>query len=727
MNIKFNEKTNTFYLHTKNSTYAMMVEKHGYLSHLYYGKKIVNQDLSYLLRYKEISFSPNPPGSIDREFSINLIPLEYPAFGCGDFRVFSISIFDENGYEGLNLKYKGHKILNEKPELKGLPSTFYNDEAKETLEISLYDETINVLVNLYYSVFYEKDAIARHVVITNMGQNIIKINKAHSMCLDFNHDEFDLMTFSGKHGKERMLNRNSINRGIFTLDSKRGASSHQFNPSIILASKDANENMGESYGIALVYSGSFSFDVEVSEANTTRVTAGINPCQFLWNLKQGEAFTTPEALFSYSNDGVGQISRNFHDLLRDNLIKRPLEYKLPPVLINSWEGCYFDFDSDKLIKIAEEASALNIELFVMDDGWFGKRNNDKTSLGDWYVNKGKITSGLYDLVEKIKSLGMKFGIWVEPEMVSPESELYKLHPDWAIHMKNREPSISRNQLVLDFSRDDVKEYITEEISNILNSADISYVKWDMNRHITDVGSSLLDKNSQGEVLHRHILGVYEVMDKITSRFKNVLFEGCSGGGGRFDAGMLYYMPQIWASDNMDPIDRLYIQYGTSFIYPPCSMGTHVATVPNHSNGRITDFKTRGDVSLFGAFGYELDVRKLSYDEKTLVKEQIDLFHNHRKLIFNGDYYRILNPFRDNASAWAVVSKDKHEAILCFVQILSEVSTLPKIIKIPGLIDDEIYEINKEYRISGASLKNAGLNLELCFGDFKSQMFYLKKI
>lgn len=730
MSIKFSKESQTFILSTKSTTYAMKIQK-DYLAHLYYGSRIAdNDDLSYLLRLKNISLNPNPWGEVDRSFSIGVLPMEYPGGGAGDFRTPAIIVKNESGSTVTDLKYVDYRILSEKPTLEGLPSTYIGDTSGEvsTLEIMLEDAVTGLAVNLYYTVFADKDVIARHTVIKNTSHKELVIEQAYSGCLELPDSSYDLITLPGTWSKERVMERQSIRRGIFSFESKRGTSSHQNNPFAAITAPDTNEMQGDAYGITLVYSGNFSITTEVNETLTTRIVAGINPYDFNWTLAPDQTFTTPELLMTFSDQGIGQMSRNFHDLMREHLIKDRYKGLKTPILINSWEASYFDFDQDSLLALAKQAAPLGIDLFVMDDGWFGNRNDDTTSLGDWYVNENKLKGGLPDLIAKIKETGMNFGLWIEPEMVSPDSELYKQHPDWCLHVAGRVPAISRSQLVLDLSRDDVVDYIGDAIIRVLSLGDISYIKWDMNRHLTDVGSAQLPSHRQRETWHRYVLGVYKLMARITERFPNILFESCSAGGGRFDAGMLYYMPQAWTSDNTDAIDRLFIQYGSSLAYPVMAMGTHVSASPSHSVNRTTNMATRGDVAMFGTFGYELDLAVVTEEEKEQIKHQIEAYHQHSNLIRYGDYYRLLSPGHDNGSAWMIVSPDKEEALVCFVQILSEANALPKLLKLAGLDPDKKYAVNGEQLVlSGATLMNAGLLMEFNFGDYLSQLYYLKSV
>lgn len=583
-------------------------------------------------------------------------------------------------------------------------------------------------VVLSYTVFKDFDIVIRSTKFMNEGSSNLKLLRALSMSVDFDQYNYDLISLSGSWARERHVVRRPLVHGTQSIESRRGASGHSENPFLALVSKETTETRGDAYGFSLVYSGSFLASAEVDQYNTTRVAMGINPFDFEWLLEMGESFQTPEVVMVYSNNGIGEMSRTYHKLYRNRLARGKYRNAERPVLINNWEATYFNFSEEKLKAIAKEASELGIEMLVLDDGWFGKRNSDNCSLGDWYVNKEKLPNGLDSLAKSINEYGMGFGLWFEPEMVSPDSDLYRAHPDWCLHVPDRHRSLGRNQLILDYSRKDVQDAIIDMLSGVLSSANISYVKWDMNRNMSEIGSALLPANRQMETAHRYILGVYRVMEEIINRFPEVLFESCSGGGGRFDPGILHYMPQNWTSDDTDGVERLKIQYGTSMVYPTSAMTAHVSAVPNHQTGRTASMDFRGDVAMAGNFGYELDVTQMSDDEKAIVKKQVETYKEMRGLIQYGDFYRLLSPFDSNNTAWMYVSEDKKEAAVFFYRVLNTPNDGLFRFKLDGLSSDYEYRIvGEDIVLSGQQLMNYGLNipLDLGWGDFRSKLYRLK--
>ena len=591
MSINYNENFKTFHLRTKNTSYVLKVIETGHLSHLYWGRKLRADNLEYFFRRRGFgSFAADTDNIIG--FQLELIPQECPTFGATDLRSPSLEFQYEDGTSATDLRYNSHRIYEGKQSLSGLPAVYVESEEEATsLEITLVDSLKNLEVILTYNVFEDFDAITRSLKIVNNSDEKINIERVLSANVDFTTDEFDFIQLSGSWGRERHILRNPLRSGSQAIESRRGASSHAQNPFMALCSKEANEEYGEVYGFSLVYSGNFLANVEVDMYRNARAQIGINPFDFKWLLESKEEFQAPEVVLVYSSKGLNGMSQIYHNLYRKRLCRGNYRDKVRPVLINNWEATYFDFNEVKIKEIAKEASKLGMELFVLDDGWFGNRNDDKSSLGDWFVNEGKLKGGLSKLAKDINNMGLEFGLWFEPEMISPISKLYEKHPNWCIHIPGRTRSHARSQLILDLSRKEVCDYIIESISKILESANISYVKWDMNRNMTEVGSLGLTSERQRETAHRYILGLYRVMEEITSRFPNVLFESCSGGGGRFDPGILYYMPQTWTSDDTDAIERLKIQFGTSMVYPPISMGCHVSAVPNHQANRITPLET----------------------------------------------------------------------------------------------------------------------------------------
>ncbi|MGN0442366.1 MAG: alpha-galactosidase, partial [Acutalibacteraceae bacterium] len=612
--------------------------------------------------------------------------------------------------------------------ISGLPAVYADEDEAETLEIYLKDTSSDIRVILKYGVLEKKDIITRSAVFCNMGDAPCKITKAFSLCLDIPHGDWDWVHFHGRHIMERLVERRKLFHGIQESSSNRGTSSHQQNPSVLLCSNDCTETSGECIGALLVYSGSFQTKIELTQLNQVRVLMGINSECFSWELKPNEQFSTPEVILSYSDSGMETLSHNFHNVIRNNICRG--EYKLSerPVLINNWEATYFDFNEERLENIAKEASRLGVDMFVMDDGWFGKRDSDTSGLGDWFVNEAKLKGGLSTLVEKVKSFGMKFGIWFEPEMVSEDSELYKAHPEWAIQIPNRKPTRGRYQLVLDMTRQDVRDYLFRVISDVLSSADISYVKWDMNRSICDWYSAELPAENMGEMQHRYVLGLYELLDRLTTEFPHILFEGCSGGGGRFDAGILYYCPQIWCSDDTDAYERTKIQYGTSFFYPISTIGSHVSIVPNHQTGRITPFETRAVTAMSGSFGYELDLNTLSEEEKNAVIEQNKRFKKYGPLIHNGRYYRLSNPMTDKFAIWLFVSENSGEVLVHGMIFRTEPNMTRYSVKLRGLIPDKKYVVDGDNTIyTGKALMEGGILLPKPWGDFFPIELHLKVV
>ena len=671
MAIIFNNVDKTYTLTTKNTMYQMKVDERGVLEHTYYGEKMEYMDMHYGVECSfGASFSANPADYPEGNwaYSYNAIHQEISCAGSGDYRITTTGVRYADGSMCAEPRFVSAEIKKGKYSLAGLPS-FYGDEA-DTLIVTLKDNTNDVYFHLYYGVFEEYDLITRSIVIENKTGNPIHLEKAMTLTLDLPTGTYDMMYFHGRHTRERMMERSTIKHSQLSVGSLRGASSHMENPFVVVCDKNANEEYGSAWGIGLVYSGNFLISAEKNLQEKTRVIAGINPENFNFEIADNGTFTCPEVAMVYSNEGFGKMTNCFHRAIRNNLCRGKFKNAVRPVLINNWEGTYFDFNADKLVAMAHEAKKMGVELFVMDDGWFGKRDNDRCALGDWIPNEEKLQGTLPELAKRINDEGMKFGIWFEPECISEDSDLYRAHPDYAFAMPNRAPQLSRNQYVLDFSRKEVVDNIYEQMIKVLDSANISYVKWDFNRHITDLYSVALPADKQGEVYHRYMLGLYDLLERITSRYPDILFESCSGGGGRFDMGMLYYMPQVWTSDNSDAIDRLKIQYGTSFAYPVSTMGAHVSVCPNHQNARVTPLKTRGNVAYFGTYGLELDVTKMTEDEKAEIARQIKEFKGYYELIQRGDYYRLLSPFTPDESlfcAWETVKPDGSEALVCAVR------------------------------------------------------------
>ena len=728
MNIIYDSSTKTFHLHNKNMSYVMKVIKDGYLSHLYWRKKINKYNESNPIGFYDRGFCPNPDPT-DRTFSLDTIPHEYSAYGNGDFRTPAYQVEQENGSRVTDIRYKGHRIYDGKPSLDGLPSTYIEDDLEaKTLEIVMEDKLIGLEVTLIYTIYRDMDVIARSVKFKNYGKESLTLERALSASVDFRDKDFELITLYGAHTNEKNIARRPIIFGIQMVESSRGASSPQQAPFIALVRKNTDEDHGEVYSFNFVYSGNFMAQVQVDQYCNTRVNMGLNDFDFSWLLESGETFQTPEVIMTYSSKGLNEMSRTYHNLYLNRLCRGKFKNKHRPILINNWEATFFDFNADKIEDFAKEAKNLGMELFVLDDGWFGKRNDDKSSLGDWFVDRNKLPKGLDDLVKKITDLGLEFGIWFEPEMISEDSNLYKIHPDWCLRVPSRDPIVGRNQLVLDLSRREICDYVIESVSNILSNPLITYVKWDMNRHLTDLWSNELPPKRQKETAHRYMLGLYYILENLTRKFPDVLFESCSSGGGRFDAGMLYYMPQTWTSDNTDAVCRMKIQYGTSLVYPPITMGAHLSDVPNNQVGRVTPLETRAHVAMSANFGYELDLTKISEEEKESIKEQVKLYKEIRAIVQFGDFYRILSPFEGNEAAWNMVSKNKEEFVGMYFKILSEPATSIKILKFKGLNPNYYYEdIETKEVFGGDELMNVGITLKRVKKDFISKLWRFKKV
>lgn len=725
MGIKFIEKSSVFKLDSKGTSYIIsIVDSEQFIGHVYFGKRIVDENVNYLLRIDEPPYVPSK-NNRDRVSFYDSFPMEYSTHGIGDFRESSLKVKNNKGHTACKLQYVSHKISKGKKKLNGLPATFGDENECTTLEITCLDKDLNLEVVLIYSTFESLDVITRSVKVKNNAKAPIVLTKVLSTCIDFDGVNYDMISLHGSWARERHVFRKKLGYGKQGISSIRGESSHQNNPFIAILDQNATDESGNVYGFNFIYSGNFFAQIEGCQFDTTRVVMGINPEDFEWTLKESEEFIAPEVVMVYSDDGIGKMTRTFHDLYRNNLIRGKFKDKKRPILINNWEATYFDFNTEKLLSIAKESSKLGIEMLVMDDGWFGNRNSDNSSLGDWSVNENKINGGLKKLVDEVNKLGMEFGIWFEPEMISPNSDLFRANPDWCIHIEGREPALCREQYVLDLSRKEIRDYIYESIKKVLSSANITYVKWDMNRQLTDLGSLALPRERQGELFHRYMLAVYEIMDRLTKDFPHILLENCSGGGARFDPGMLYYSPQIWCSDDTDAIERLKIQEGTSMVYPLSSIGAHISDCPNHTVGRTTPFETRGYVALAGTFGYELDVTKISKQDREMIPNQVAIYHKYNDLIRRGDYYRIENFSENNLfDSWEVVSKDKNEALVTCVQVLGRANYHSKRIKLKGLDENKIYRVEETNEtISGGALMYAGINICL-YGDYSSKIIHL---
>ena len=710
MSITFDSEKRIFSVTTENSSYIMGIAADEILTHIYYGAKVEDSPNVREIYSDYIFKSMSPSYNKENPYiSTAGIYQEYPTFGSADYRVPALKAEYEDGTNVTRLVYDSYRIYGGKPALEGLPAVYtHSDEEAETLEITLKDKYSQMRVILLYSVIKGFDAVIRSARIVNGGKEKIKLRSALSASMDFYNAGFEITYLSGSWARERHIKKLAVTPGNFAVESRRGASSHILNPFIAISETGANEKRGEVYGYSLVYSGSCIAGTETDE-DSVRAYMGINPFNFCWTLEAGDSFQTPETVLVYSANGFGEMSRTYHRLYRTRLCRGKYRDTSRPVLVNNWEATYFDFNEEKILEIAKKAAECGIELMVLDDGWFGKRDNDKCSLGDWFVNYDKLPCGIDGLAQKVNALGLKFGLWFEPEMVSPDSELYRKHPDWCLHQKDRLRSESRNQLILDLSRKDVCDYIVKAVSDVLENANITYVKWDYNRNMSEVGSALLDPERQGETAHRYMLGLYSVLERITSAFPDILFESCSGGGGRFDPGMMYYMPQAWTSDDTDAVERLYIQYGTSLAYASSMMGAHVSAVPNHQVGRVTPLEMRGLTAMCGRFGYELDLSKLTDEETETVKEQIKLYHKYENTVHKGDMYRLLSPFECDAAAVEYVSEDSKEVLFFYFNIKGTPAIPDRKVRLDGLDAGAYYRNTGNGEVySGAALMNMGL-------------------
>ena len=729
MPIVFDKQKSQFHLHNEKISYIMGLEHDKYLIQIYWGERIKDflQDNPYP-NVSRSSFSPNPSGLEQTNFSLDNALQEFPSQGTGDFRESIFEITYVEGTKATEFIYKNHEIFKGKKVLSGLPATYVIEEDEaNTLEITLVDPNRNVKVILSYTIYKERSVLTKSLRYVNLSEEVITLNRALSACVDFPDNEFDMIHLSGAWAREKQIEKNALARGIHVIDSKRGASSVHHQPFTALMRKQATEHTGEVYGFHFVYSGNFTIRTEVDPFYQTRILVGINPHQFSWRLDTNEVFQTPEVVLVYAKEGLNEMSQTYHSLYTQRLARGVHQYQERPVLINNWETTYFDFDENKLLNLAQKSKEIGIELFVLDDGWFGNRNDDTTSLGDWFVDTKKLPSGLKNLAKRIKNKGLKFGLWFEPEMISEESELFKAHPDWHIHVPNYPMSKGRNQLILDFSRKEVREAIKQQMIQILDEVPIDYIKWDMNRNMTELGSKGLDQFSQMELPHRYILGLYELLEDMITRYPNILFENCSGGAGRFDPGMAYYMPQSWTSDNTDAIERIKIQYGTSFIFPPLMMCAQISECPNHQVGRVTDFKTRLDVSMSANFGVMLDLEKEKQADLEQLENRIAWYKEHRQLLQFGKFYRLISPYENNYASWMFVDEQKEEALFYFFKILGAASEKLVKVKPQGLNPDFIYRLDdKSY--TGDELLKFGLYLNVeMLGDFQSKVLHLKRV
>ena len=735
MPIIYNEKTREFHLYNQEISYIIKILDNDQPGQLYYGKRLTHrEDFSHLFEYAMRDMSPYAFEG-NSTFSLENIKQEYPTFGCGDMRFPAYEIERENGSHVVEFVYKEHKIYNGKPKLEGLPATYVeSDDEAQTLELVLEDTSINTRIVLLYTIYEAFPVIARSVRFECDSDEKITLLSAMSACVDLPDKDYEMIDLAGVWARERHVRRHKLDYGIQSIYSMRGCSSYQFNPFLALARENADEFQGQVYGFSLVYSGNFLAQTEVDNYDTARVLMGIHPNGFKWTLGKGESFQTPEMVMVYSEAGLNGMSQTFHKLYRTRLARGTWRDKVRPILINSWEAFYFDFDAPKLLGLADAATDLGMELFVLDDGWFGKRDDSTSSLGDWYPNEEKLKGTLKELAEKINAKGLKFGLWIEPEMTNKDSDLYRAHPDWLLAEQGKRICHSRTQYVLDFSKKEVREYIGDMLENLLAEVPVSYIKWDMNRTFSEVFSNGNDREYQGKVCHKYILGVYELYERLTSRFPHVLFESCASGGARFDPGMLYYAPQGWTSDDTDAIERLKIQYGTSMVYPVSCMGSHVSASTNHQTNRVTPLETRADVAYFGTFGYELDLLKLGEEDKAEIRRQIAFMKEKRDLIQKGTFYRLKSPFEGNETAWMIVSEDQKKALVGYYRVMQPVNVGFKRLKLKGLKEDTCYKVSGyAYDCYGDELMQVGMILSDSAsgvwkkgvndkGDFQAEVF-----
>ena len=741
MSIVFDSDRKTLTLYTRSTCYQMQIAPLGHLLRLYYGPRAEGY-FDYLYLSRDVGFSPNPYElRQDRGWSLDTLPQEYSGSCCGDFRLSSLELLTDDGLRGADLRYQRHEVRKGKYTLPGLPASFSADEEAETLAVTLADEATGAEVELLYGVFADLDVITRAARIGNGGRGAIMLEKAASSCLDLPFGGWELIHFHGSHTGERQLQRIPLMDGIQTASSRRGASSHQHDPFIILCRPDTTEDAGECCGQMLVYSGSHHTDVELDQTGSVRSVTGIDHDGFSWALEPGESFYTPEVILAFSSSGLNPLSHIYHDFIRDHLCRGRYAAGPRPLLLNSWESLYFDFDAASLTELAESARDMGLDMLVLDDGWFGRRTDDKRALGDWRANEERLPGGLGPLIAKIKAMGLSFGLWIEPEMVSEDSDLYRAHPDWALRMPGRLPAVGRDQLVLDLTRSDVREWLHDTLSALLRDHDIAYVKWDANRELTDLYSAGLPPERQGETAHRYMLGLYELLERLTSEFPHVLFEGCAGGGGRFDAGMMYYFPQIWCSDNTDPVSRIDIQLGASYGYPVSVMADHISASPNHQTGRSSPLGTRAVVAMSGSFGLELDPRSLREEEVAECRRHIARYRELRGLIMEGRLYRLVTESDSPLRAWQFVSGDRREALLNLVITGHQTAARPLHIRLKGLDPEARYalagydfysgtdapEWQPAPSYNGGALMLAGLTLPGLTGDRPSAQLLFRQI
>ena len=729
MSIRIDHETGLITLHTLHTSYQMWADGQGVVHHLYYGPAIGGSDLRGLEFYSDCGFSPQPAGmDRQRDYSLDTLCQEYTGSGVGDYRIGCLRLAGPDGSRAADLRFVSAEAVPGKYSLPGLPAACAEDGACETLRLKLKDKVNGLAVTLLYGVFAQADVITRAALLENEGSGSIRLDKAASACLDLPFGEWELIHFHGRHCMERQPERVPLSHNIQTLRSARGASSHQHNPFAILAAPHTTEEAGECLGAMLVWSGNFKIECEVSQMQSTRLVAGVSDDDFSWTLEPGGQFAAPEVLFCYSDQGLSELSARYHRFLQRHIIRSPWRDKPRPILINNWEATYMDFDAQRIWDIARQARDLGVEMLVLDDGWFGERSDDSSGLGDWQFNEKKLGCTFDQLIGRVREMGLLFGLWIEPEMVCANTALYAAHPDWALSIPGRAPATGRSQLVLDMGRPDVVDYLYNLFHRLLAEHDIAYIKWDMNRNLTDVYSRALPPERQGEAAYRYMLGLYSLLDRLTRDFPQVLFEGCAGGGGRFDAGMLCYCPQIWCSDDTDAIHRIKIQYGTSFGYPPCSMGSHISASPNHQTGRSTLLSTRAVVAMAGTFGYELDLQKLTADEKEMVKAQIVRYKQLQPLLLEGRCERLTDAVTDTCfTAWQFTAPDRSRAAVSVVVIDPQANPWPIHIRLRGLDPQALYHESLTERVyTGAALCHAGLTLPIMQGDYPAVQIMIER-
>ena len=729
MSIRIDHETGLITLHTLHTSYQMWADGQGVVHHLYYGPAIGGSDLRGLEFYSDCGFSPQPAGmDRQRDYSLDTLCQEYTGSGVGDYRIGCLRLAGPDGSRAADLRFVSAEAVPGKYALPGLPAACAEDGACETLRLKLKDKVNGLAVTLLYGVFAQADVITRAALLENEGSGSIRLDKAASACLDLPFGKWELIHFHGRHCMERQPERVPLSHNIQTLRSARGASSHQHNPFAILAAPHTTEEAGECLGAMLVWSGNFKIECEVSQMQSTRLVAGVSDDDFSWTLEPGGQFAAPEVLFCYSDQGLSELSARYHRFLQRHIIRSPWRDKPRPILINNWEATYMDFDAQRIWDIARQARDLGVEMLVLDDGWFGERSDDSSGLGDWQFNEKKLGCTFDQLIGRVREMGLLFGLWIEPEMVCANTALYAARPDWALSIPGRAPATGRSQLVLDMGRPDVVDYLYDLFHRLLAEHDIAYIKWDMNRNLTDVYSRALPPERQGEAAYRYMLGLYSLLDRLTRDFPQVLFEGCAGGGGRFDAGMLCYCPQIWCSDDTDAIHRIKIQYGTSFGYPPCAMGSHISASPNHQTGRSTLLSTRAVVAMAGTFGYELDLQKLTADEKEMVKAQIVRYKQLQPLLLEGRCERLTDAVTDTCfTAWQFTAPDRSRAVVSVVVIDPQANPWPIHIRLRGLDPQALYHESLTERVyTGAALCHAGLTLPIMQGDYPAVQIMIER-